>query len=41
MVEGICEMDLIVEERPFTEVERLRKEDISRDLERIYPSCRS
>lgn len=34
MVDGLCELDMIAEERPLTEDERLRKEDISKELER-------
>jgi hypothetical protein len=34
MVDGICEMHMIAEERPLPEDEGLRKEDISRELER-------
>jgi hypothetical protein len=28
MVDGLCELDMIAEDRPLTEDERLRKEDI-------------
>lgn len=34
MVEGFCELDMIAEERSLTEDERLKNEDISRELER-------
>jgi hypothetical protein len=34
MVEGLCELDLIAEERSLTEDEKLKKEDFSRELER-------
>jgi hypothetical protein len=34
MVDGLCELDMIAKERPLNEDERLRKEDISRELER-------
>jgi hypothetical protein len=30
-----CELDMVAEERPLTEDETLRKEDISRELERF------
>jgi hypothetical protein len=28
MVDGLCELDMIAEDRPLTEDERLRKEDM-------------
>jgi hypothetical protein len=33
--DGLCELDMIAEERPLIEDERLRKEDISKEIERI------
>jgi hypothetical protein len=32
MVNGLCELDMIAEERSLTEDEWLRKEDISREF---------
>jgi hypothetical protein len=34
MVEELCELDLIAEERSLIEEEKLKKEDFSRELER-------
>jgi len=36
MMDGLCELDMIAKERPLNEDERLRKEDISRELERSF-----
>jgi len=33
--DGLCELDMIAEERPLIDDERLRKEDISKEIERI------
>jgi hypothetical protein len=35
LVDGICELDVIAKGRPLTEDDRLRKEEISRDLEKF------
>jgi hypothetical protein len=36
LVDGIRELDMIAEGRPLTRDERLRKEELSRDLEEVY-----